>query len=543
MELVILSLLAGVLTVLSPCVLPLLPVVLAGSAAEKSKRAPLIIIGSLAISVIAFTLLIRGSTLLLGVPSSVWLIVSGALVTFIGITLVFPAVWEWMTIKLHLQDEAGRLTAISSKRAGNTRNVLLGLSLGPVFTSCSPTYGLILATVLPTSFAVGTINLIAYSLGLSAVLLAVAYGGQRVTKRLGWAIDPMSKFRRGLGIFIVIVGLLIMTGLIKDAETWLVDRGLLGTTKFEQRLLDSDSDTKNKASKDVPDFLLKSFPKTDWSKADPTISKALSGGPGKDGIPAIDEPKFEPIGNFKHSDSVQAIVIEDKDTVRVYPYNILTWHEIVNDTVNGKPLAITFCPLCGSAIVYNRTLPDGVSTFGVSGALIESNMVMFDRGSETLWQQSTGQALAGRHFGQKLELVKFQLLTVGEIKSKYSNAQIMSENTGHSRDYARNPYSGYEDSDDFFFSPSDTDKRYPSKSIFVVFDVDGTSVAVPWLELKNEQVYDTQVNGQTIKLSKSDNELTITKSDGAEIPFYFEMWFSWAVQYQDKGVVFDPTKQ
>lgn len=544
MELIIFSLFAGILTVLSPCILPLLPVVLAGSVAEKNRRAPLVIIGSLAISTVLFTLLIKGTTALLGVPSNVWLIVSGALVAAIGLTFIFPAMWEKLSIKLQLQAKSGKLTAKSARQTGHTRNVLLGFSLGPVFTSCSPTYGLILATVLPTSFAIGLINLVAYALGLSVVLLAIAYGGQRITSRLGWLTNTHGKFRRGLGIFLIIIGLLIATGAIKDVETWLVNRGLLGTTKFEQRLLDNRNEEQNpvNANIDVPGFLLRSFPKTDWSKADPAISKALDGGPGKDGIPAIDEPQFEQISSYKHSDSIQAIVLRDNDTVKVYPYNILTWHEIVNDTVDGRPVAITFCPLCGSAIVYDRTLPDGFTTFGVSGALAESNMVMYDRSSETLWQQSTGKALAGKHFGRSLELVKFQLLTIGEVKAKYPNAKILSENTGHRRDYARNPYSGYEDSEDFIFSPSNNDQRYFSKTIFVAFDINGTPVAVPWLELKNGQTYETLAKGETIRLSKSDNELTITKENGQEVPFYFEMWFSWAVQHQEKGIVFDPSK-
>ncbi len=542
MELLFLSLLAGALTILSPCVLPILPVVLAGSVGEKNKRAPLVIIGSLIVSVVIFTLLIKGSTLLLGVPSSVWLIVSGALVTFIGLTFLFPAIWEWLSMKLRLQEKAGRLSAKSNSTTGTPRNVLLGLSLGPVFTSCSPTYGLILATVLPASLTAGISNLIAYSLGLGAVLLAVAFGGQRITKHLGWATDPKGKFRRGLGIFLIIVGLLITTGFIKNVEAWLIDRGLLGTVALEQRLLDSRKDTEDTVKQDVPGFLLRSFPDTDWSKSVPAISKALDGGPGKDGIAAISGPRFEPIHDFKRPDNVQAIVLKDGASVKAYPYNILTWHEIVNDTTDGRPVAITFCPLCGSAVVYDRNLPDGETTFGVSGALVESNMVMYDRASETLWQQSTGKALAGKHFGQTLELVKFQLLTIGEVKSQYPNALIMSEETGHRRDYARNPYSGYEDSEEFIFSPSKQDQRYPSKTIFVAFDVDGTPVAVPWLDLKNGQTYDTEIKGQSIKLSKQNNELTIIRAEGQEIPFYFEMWFSWAVQHQDSGIVFDPNK-
>lgn len=140
----------------------------------------------------------------------------------------------------------------------------------------------------------------------------------------------------------------------------------------------------------IPKFLRDSFPKTDWSKSSPIIVNVLSGGPGKDGIPAIDFPKFVSIDKFKHPDDVLAIVLKEGNSAKVYPYNILVWHEIVNDVVDNIPVSITFCPLCGSAVVYERKIQGDISTFGVNGFLLGSNMIMYDRLSETLWQQSTG---------------------------------------------------------------------------------------------------------------------------------------------------------
>ncbi len=239
MELLPLAFLAGILTVLSPCVLPLLPVVLAGSAAEQNRRAPYIIIASLAVSVVLFTLLIKATTVLLGVPSDVWLIISGALVAFIGASLAFPRMWDWIAERLKLTDASGRLSAGTATRTGTSRSMLLGFSLGPAFTSCSPTYGLILAVVLPANFTVGLSNLAAYTLGLAAVLLLVALGGRKVTTRLGWATNPQGRFRRGLGVFLVLVGLLIASGQIRNIETWLIERGFLGTVALEQGFIDS----------------------------------------------------------------------------------------------------------------------------------------------------------------------------------------------------------------------------------------------------------------------------------------------------------------
>lgn len=242
MELLPLAFLAGILTVLSPCVLPLLPVVLAGSAAESNRRAPYIIIASLAVSVVLFTLLIKATTVLLGVPSDAWLIISGALVAFIGASLAFPRAWDWISERLNLQEASGRLAAGTASRSGTSRSVLLGFSLGPAFTSCSPTYGLILAVVLPANFTVGLSNLAAYTLGLAAVLLFVALGGRKVTKRLGWATNPQGTFRRGLGVFLILVGLLIASGQVRAVETWLIENGFLGTVSLEQSFLDSSPD-------------------------------------------------------------------------------------------------------------------------------------------------------------------------------------------------------------------------------------------------------------------------------------------------------------
>lgn len=287
----------------------------------------------------------------------------------------------------------------------------------------------------------------------------------------------------------------------------------------------------------VPRFLQKSFPNTDFSKADPAIEKVLTGGPAKDGIPAINEPKFTNLKEYKRADSVQAIVIKDGDITKVYPYNILTWHEIVNDTVNGVPVAITFCPLCGSAVVYDRRLEAGESTFGVSGALIESNMVMYDRKTETLWQQSTGEALAGELFGSRLELHPFQLMTMGDVRENYSNAQVLSESTGHVRNYGRNPYSGYNENDQFIFTPSSFDERFEQKEIMAVFRVGEEVVATPWLALDKNIVKEVEVGDLVLSISKNEGELLVVDQSGKEYPFFFEMWFSFSVQNPDGIVV------
>lgn len=177
-ELTIVAFVAGVLTVAAPCILPLLPVIVGGSmvyGSTQNERAslkhPLIIVLSLAVSVFVFSLLLKATTVFLSVPTGVWSFISGAIVTLFGITLLFPSLWEKLMIATGWQAGASRLMAKSQKNNGVAKDILLGVALGPVFNSCSPTYALIIAAVLPVSFASGIVYLLAYSLGLASILL------------------------------------------------------------------------------------------------------------------------------------------------------------------------------------------------------------------------------------------------------------------------------------------------------------------------------------------------------------------------------------
>ena len=548
MTLLLISFVAGMLTVLAPCILPLLPVVIGSSVGARSKATPYIVIGSLALSILLFTYLLKASTVLIDIPPFVWSYISGGILVLFGLVLFFPGIWEQLPFVKKTNLSANQAIGTGHQKKSAWGDVMIGAALGPVFSSCSPTYFVILATVLPASFFLGTLYLLAYIAGLVFVLVLIALLGQKLTSRLQVAADSHSWFKRGLGLLFVLVGLFIFTGLDKKVETWVLERGHIdGVLQFENRLLETVDETdessapaiRNSQSEvDVPALLVRSFPNTDFTRADPALAGAISGGPAKDGIPAIDEPRFIPLSEFDRPDAVQAIVMTDEETVKVYPYNILTWHEIVNDEVGGVPVAVTFCPLCGSAIVFDRTLPDGsVSTFGVSGSLLESNMIMYDRATENLWQQSTGKTLAGSWHEATLGLVPFQLLTLGEIRQLHPDALVLSEDTGHRRDYARNPYAGYETDNRFVFDPSNLDTTFSPKTIMVVFRVDEKIYAAPWLALRQAEA--AEQDG--IRLSVTDaGELTILDSDGNGLPFYFEMWFSVAVQHGAESLVVIP---
>ena len=230
MTLLILSFMAGVLTVAAPCILPLLPVIVGGSIAVGGEKKqlwyrPLIITGSLAVSVIVFTLLLKATTVLLGVPQSVWNVFAGSIVLLFGITLLFPILWEKLMTATRLNLAANRLMGRSYKKRGIMRDILLGASLGPVFSSCSPTYALIVAAVLPVSFAEGFIYLLAYALGLASVLLLVAVAGQALVKKLGWLSNPDGWFRRTVGVLFIIVGAAVIFGLDRDFQAYVLEQG------------------------------------------------------------------------------------------------------------------------------------------------------------------------------------------------------------------------------------------------------------------------------------------------------------------------------
>jgi len=545
----LIAVLAGILTVLAPCILPLLPIIIGSSETEGrriSKRS-LVVIGSLSVSVIVFTILLKATTLLIDIPQMFWSVFSGTVIVLVGLAIVFPSLWARIPFVQKISALGNKAVGTGYQKKNYSGDALIGLALGPVFTTCSPTYLFIIATILPAGFLVGFVYLLGFTLGLAVSLLLIAYFGGQLVNKITSRMSTANRVKQVFGVLIILVGVAILTGYDKKIETAILDSGYGATINLEESLIErfapkGESVSEQQSTVNVPQNLKRAFSKTPWNIVDSNLEKVLSGGPGKDGIPSIDTPLFLPIDTFRHSDTVQAIVMKDGGIIKVYPYNILNWHEIVNDTVGGIPVAVTFCPLCGSAIVYDRRVDGETLTFGVSGFLLESNMIMFDREHESLWQQSTGKVLAGRDLDTELALAKFQLMTIGEVKKKYPEALVLSENTGHGRDYARNPYAGYEDSDNFVFEPSSIDRRYPSKTIFVVFRAEDKVVGVPYLKITDGMNFKTNVNGNAITLGRQGDLLTITDSKGVELPFYFEMWFSFATQHGESAVVFDPSE-
>ncbi len=238
MALLIIAFIAGVLTVLAPCILPLLPVVVGSSLSGRSRATPYTVVGSLAVSVILFTYLLKASSALIMVPQAFWEYLSGGIILFFGLTLLFPALWERLPVVARLSAGSNKLVGSGYQRKSVLGDVLIGAALGPVFSTCSPTYFVILASVLPASFLLGTAYLLAYVAGLSLVLLLIALLGQRFADRLTDLADPHSRLKRGIGVLFVVLGLLIITGYEAQIERAILDSGFLDVTKVEQVLLE-----------------------------------------------------------------------------------------------------------------------------------------------------------------------------------------------------------------------------------------------------------------------------------------------------------------
>lgn len=237
MGLLLAAFVAGLLTALAPCVLPLLPVIVGGSLAGGDRRRPYLIVGSLTLSVLVFTLVLKATTALLGVPAAVWTGLSGGILIVLGLLTIWPHAYDRLMARTGWSSSSARLLDATGRRRGWLGPVLTGAALGPVFASCSPTFALILVTILPASFSAGLGYLLVYCAGLGLFLLALALIGRRLIGRLGWAVNPTGWFKRGLGVLFVPIGLAVITGTDKTIENWLTGHQILDTTKVEQQLL------------------------------------------------------------------------------------------------------------------------------------------------------------------------------------------------------------------------------------------------------------------------------------------------------------------
>ncbi len=185
--------------------------------------------------------------------------------------------------------------------------------------------------------------------------------------------------------------------------------------------------------------------KTDFTQKSIDFGEILSGGPPKDGIPSIDKPVFKPQAEIKDlADTEPVITVAIDGKARAYPIQILIWHEIVNDELGGMPISVTYCPLCNSAIVFDRRIDGKLLDFGTTGKLRKSDLVMYDRQTESWWQQFTGEAIVGEMTGTTLKTIPARLESYALFKERHPDGEVLVPNNPGMRSYGRNPYTGYD---------------------------------------------------------------------------------------------------
>jgi len=265
------------------------------------------------------------------------------------------------------------------------------------------------------------------------------------------------------------------------------------------------------------------------SQIDP--NQIVSGGPPKDGIPALTNPSVETAklaGRWLNDgDQILGIVINSK--ARAYPIRILNWHEIVNDQIGKELLVVTYCPLCGSGMAFKTE-----DQFGVSGLLYQSDVLLYDRKSESLWSQLMMQAVTGPRTGEKLPQIAVEHTSWKKWREQHPDTTVLSRNTGYRRDYARNPYSGYESVSGTYFPINHHDTRLPSKSWVVGLSIGKFHKAWSLEFLMNRGSHKELWHGHQLNIEVEGEGVRIRDNKtGKQLPITRLYWFAWATFHPD----------
>lgn len=270
---------------------------------------------------------------------------------------------------------------------------------------------------------------------------------------------------------------------------------------------------------------------TDGTKHSIPVDEILSGGPGKDGIPSIDNPVFISAKESSFlNDTDPGVGLVVKGESRFYPYRILVWHEIVNDTVQGQPVLVTYCPLCATGIVFERVVAGVEQEFGVSGRLWRSNLLMYNRAdgekSESLWSQVLGEAVLGVNTGEKLTIMPSDIVRWSDWKKLHPDTKVLSADTGTARDYGRDPYGDYYTSESVSFGASFSDTRLHPKALVAGVEINGKYKAYSIEALKVGETRDT-FEGKNVVVSKDSAGRITVSALGERVPHIPSFWFSW----------------
>ena len=555
------ALISGFLTVFSPCVLPILPVILASGTDGNKARVNGTIIGlivSFSIAALFFASLVSA----LGISADDVRTLAAALLFLIGLSILFP-IWE----KIQPYFESFFSKPVDTRYTGFVGGLITGASLGFVWTPC---VGPIVATIstLAATQGVGLNSILlvlSYALGIGIPLLLIAQKGSNFSSRLGLLKTNPLIVRQLFGAILLLTSVFIYSGAEKKLQIWFLDNLPENWTQLassvegrfnvstELKSLNTKKKAPNGVSfsnfgRDIKYYRVEGKRKPVKEGLDPdNIVTGCFG--GFDCIPSIDDPVFD---TAEVADSwlngADVIFGVNRNGIRkAYPQRIMNWHEIVNDYFGEEPVVVTFCPLCGTAISFERVVNGEVTEFGVSGKLYNSDLIMYDRESKNLWQQLTGEAIVGESALENQVLQKIPTTTTSweKWKNKYPDTLVLSTSTGFSRDYGEYPYDSYETDQRLLFNVENENSLYHRKKVKLGIVVNNIPKAYFIEDLKI--VLDA---GDTITDTIGDSVVEITRTSADEFIFVEQttkqevvsirgFWFAWFAFYPDTKV-FEP---
>lgn len=548
----IVAFIGGILTAFTPCVLPVLPVVLASGLAKRARTAG-VIVGLVSLFVIV-TVTLGSLVRSTGISPDTIRLISVGLLIILSIFLIVPALFAKLQFAI---ERVWHPPQLGAQRGDFIGGFLTGASLGVIWTPCvGPLVGVITALTASTPASLtGWIIALSYGLGIGIALWFIAIQGGKAMQKLSFVRQNMASIQRTFGVIVAITAIFLLFGLDRQLQEWTLQHlpeewtlagGFLQDADFVQDEIDTirqqnrdeESPTQGQAAT-PPDNTGNSDDSvdSDGDKLDP--SELSLGCPGKDCIPSIDNPVFESAQAGDEWLNPEDIVfgVSYNGITRAYPQRILNWHEIVNDRLGDTPVAITFCPLCGTAIAFERVVNGTETTFGVSGKLYNSNLVMYDRLEESYWQQADGQAIIGPAAArdESLDRVPISTVTWERWLSEHPNTQVLSRETGYTRDYSRYPYGTYEENDEIYFGVENTDQRLPLKEVVYGFVVNDQPIALTEKFVLDNPAFSDTIEGESVSLNTTeDGTVTmIVDETGEEIVPLRTFWFAWAAFHPD----------
>ena len=273
-------------------------------------------------------------------------------------------------------------------------------------------------------------------------------------------------------------------------------------------------------------------------------AEILSGGPPRDGIPALDDPAFVPAARSPWSDDELVLGVAWGGEARAYPIAILVWHELINDSLGGRPILVSYCPLCGTGIVFDRRIGGATRRFGVSGLLYRSDLLLFDRQTESLWSQISARAVTGPAQGLRLSQLRSRMLPWRQWRSAHPDTSVLSRETGHRRDYGRSPYGDYAVSERLIF-PVPRDRRYHPKTPTLGLRLPGEKPrAYPAVELvRAGGVVRERFGDHRVRVAYDPEQQVFEVDAPAEIEVVEGFWFAWAAFHPETSVFTSPAPE